>query len=187
VTVQPGNFPLTYEPISAEQYDALPEDRCADIEIVDGMVRFSPKSTAYLSRLATYLCDRLGAAGGPDWHSVHKVDLRPRDVPLMNFQADVVVHAAETPRGRRVPVSAVVMVVEVVSPGSESTDRVLKPLEYAKAGIPHFWRVEPSGDVPVIHTYTLDPGQRVYRKTGEFTGTVKVESPFPVEIDLTDV
>jgi Uma2 family endonuclease len=81
----------------------------------------------------------------------------------------------------------VILVAEVVSPGSETTDRVVKPLEYAEAGIAHYWRVEPEGDQPVIHTYTLDQAQGVYRKTGTFAGVVKAEHPFPVEIDLTDV
>lgn len=34
-----------------------------------------------------------------------------------------------------------------MSKGSERTDRWLKPVEYADAGIPHFWRVEPDGTV----------------------------------------
>ena len=41
----------------------------------------------------------------------------------------------------------VLLAVEIVSPGSERTDRWLKPREYADAGIAHFWRVEPDGTV----------------------------------------
>jgi Uma2 family endonuclease len=37
----------------------------------------------------------------------------------------------------------VALVVEILSKGSERTDRWFKPLEYARAGIPRFWRVEP--------------------------------------------
>ena len=36
---------------------------------------------------------------------------------------------------------------EVVSKGSERTDRWHKPVEYAAAGIRRFWRVEPDGVV----------------------------------------
>jgi Uma2 family endonuclease len=39
------------------------------------------------------------------------------------------------------------LAVEVVSKGSERTDRWLKPLGYAAAGIARFWRVEPDGTV----------------------------------------
>jgi Uma2 family endonuclease len=49
--------------------------------------------------------------------------------------------------GASVEPSSLVLAVEVVSPGSESTDREIKPIQYARAGIRHYWRVEtdPSG------------------------------------------
>jgi hypothetical protein len=114
------------------------------------------------------------------------VDLRLRDIPLLNRQPDVIVYAADTPRNRRIPVTAVLAVVEIVSAGSESTDRVVKPLEYAAAGIPYFWRVEIKNDEPILHTYALDKNAGVYRSTGVFDGVVKIDLGFPVEIDLTD-
>ncbi len=56
------------------------------------------------------------------------------------------------------------MVVEVVSPGSETTDRVVKVDQYAKAGIAFYWRVEQAATgVPLIYTYVLDPATRTYR------------------------
>jgi len=187
MTVQSIDYSWVCDRISAEEYDALSEEQCHNIEIVDGMVHVSPKPTLRHNRLARVLCNGLETAGHPEWHADLDLDLRLRDIPLLNRQPDVIVYAADTSLDRRLALSAVLMVVEVVSPGSESTDRVNKPLEYAEAGIAHYWRVEPSDGVPVVHTYTLDPGQRVYRKSGEFTGTVKTETPFPVEIDLTDV
>jgi Uma2 family endonuclease len=42
---------------------------------------------------------------------------------------------------------SVLLVVEVVSPGSERTDRWFKPIEYAETGIRHFWRIEPDESV----------------------------------------
>jgi hypothetical protein len=39
----------------------------------------------------------------------------------------------------RIDASDVVLVVEIVSPGSRRTDRVMKAYEYAKAGIEHYW------------------------------------------------
>ncbi|MER7002391.1 Uma2 family endonuclease [Dactylosporangium sp. NPDC000555] len=39
--------------------------------------------------------------------------------------------------------ASVALAVEIVSKGSERMDRWLKPVEYAEAGIPLFWRVEP--------------------------------------------
>lgn len=45
------------------------------------------------------------------------------------------------------PATSVLLAIEIVSPGSERTDRWLKPVEYADTGIAHFWRVEPDGTV----------------------------------------
>ncbi|MCX4581222.1 Uma2 family endonuclease [Streptomyces sp. NBC_01571] len=37
---------------------------------------------------------------------------------------------------------AVQLAIELVSPGNKTMDRKLKPLLYAEAAIPHFWRLE---------------------------------------------
>jgi Uma2 family endonuclease len=41
----------------------------------------------------------------------------------------------------------VALAVEIVSKGSERTDRWTKHVEYAEAGIPRYWRVEPNDTV----------------------------------------
>ena len=45
------------------------------------------------------------------------------------------------------PPETVALAVEIVSKGSERTDRWHKPVEYAAAGIARYWRVEPDGTV----------------------------------------
>jgi Uma2 family endonuclease len=54
------------------------------------------------------------------------------------------------------PAAAFALLVEVVSPGSVREDRTAKPLVYAAAGIPTYWRVEegPSGEA-VVHVHAL--------------------------------
>ena len=52
-----------------------------------------------------------------------------------------------TPHG---DLTGVVLVVEVVSPGSVRTDRVAKRREYATAGIPNYLIVDVRGDVPTL-------------------------------------
>lgn len=49
------------------------------------------------------------------------------------------------------PPEMVALAVEIVSKGSERTDRWLKPVEYAEAGIARFWRVEPDDTVVQFH------------------------------------
>jgi Uma2 family endonuclease len=56
--------------------------------------------------------------------------------------------------------AAVLLVVEVVSRGSAKLDRVIKPIEYANAGIPRYWRVERGDNRATVHMYRLGPDER---------------------------
>jgi Uma2 family endonuclease len=48
------------------------------------------------------------------------------------------------------------LVVEIVSPGSERTDQMVKVQEYAQAGIPRYWVVE-RDTAQTVTMYTLGP------------------------------
>lgn len=62
------------------------------------------------------------------------------------------------------------LVVEVVGLGTEETDHEIKPLEYAHAGIPECWIVDP--DTQSISVLVLKPREagtyRAYTPLGEF-------------------
>lgn len=83
------------------------------------------------------------------------------------------------------PASAVLLAVEVVSPDSVECDEHVKPDKYARAGIPHHWRIDrdDSGG-PVCYTYELDPATKAYQPAGVFHRVIKTALPFPVSIDL---
>ncbi|WP_101468310.1 Uma2 family endonuclease [Nocardia fluminea] len=174
-----------HEQITATEYDAWSEEQCWGIEIVDGMVVVRPSASKRHNRLARILANALDAAAGPDWNADTDFDVRLQDVPLTNRRPDVVVYRADTIDLTPTRPEHVLMVVEVVSPGSETTDRIVKVDQYAKAGIAFYWRIEQATNgVPLIYTYILDPATRAYRTGDMFTGTVEVSAPFPVEIDL---
>ena len=79
----------------------------------------------------------------------------------------------------------VLLVFEVVSPGPETTDRIVKADQYARAGIQFYWRFEQAATgAPLVYTYVLDPSTGRYRDGEIFTGAVKVTAPFSVEVDL---
>ncbi|WP_328439400.1 Uma2 family endonuclease [Nocardia puris] len=177
-----------HQQITAAEYDSWSEEQCAGIEIVDGMVVVSPSASKQHNRLARILANALDAAAGPDWNADTDFDVRLQDVPLNNRRPDVVVYRADTIDVTPTRPEHVLMVVEVVSPGSETTDRIVKVDQYAKAGIAFYWRVEQAvTGVPLVYTYVLDPATMVYREGEMYTGTVKVTAPFAVEIDLGEV
>ncbi|MDW6059761.1 Uma2 family endonuclease [Streptomyces sp. FXJ1.4098] len=176
------------EQITAEQYDSWSEEQCAGVEIVDGLVVVSPRASKRHNRLARILANALEAAAGPDWNADTDFDVRLQDVPLTNRRPDVVVYRAETIDITPTRPEHVLLVAEVVSPGAETTDRIVKVDQYAKAGIAFYWRIEQTATgVPLVCTYVLDPAIRAYRDGDVFTGVVRVAAPFPVEIDLGQI
>jgi len=82
--------------------------------------------------------------------------------------------------------SDVHLAIEVVSPGTMTKDRTLRPAQYASAGIKCFWRVENEDNAMVVYTFELLP-EGGYAPTGVFRGRVKVDRPFPIDIDLPEV
>lgn len=177
-----------HTPISAEQYDSWSEEQCAGIEIVDGMVVVSPSDSKRHNRLARILANVLDAAAGPDWNADTDFDVRLQDVPLNSRRPDVIVYRAETIDLTPTRPEHVLLVVEVVSPGSETTDRIVKVDQYAKAGIAFYWRVEQAATgVPIIYTYVLDPATKAYRDGEMSTGAIKAAAPFSVTVDLGNI
>ncbi|EFL22517.1 conserved hypothetical protein [Streptomyces himastatinicus ATCC 53653] len=82
-----------------------------------------------------------------------------------------------------VPLEAVLLLVEIVSPWNQSTDRILKPALYAQAKVPAFWRVEREPEVRVVvHELEAD----TYREVATVTGkeSVQVAGEFTVDLDV---
>ncbi|GHD63313.1 hypothetical protein GCM10010317_059620 [Streptomyces mirabilis] len=177
-----------HEQITAEEYESWSEEQCAGIEIVDGMVVVSPSVSKRHNRLARILANALDAASGPEWNADTDFDVRLQDVPLTNRRPDVVVYRADTIDITPTRPEHVLLVAEVVSPGSETTDRIVKVDQYATAGIGFYWRIEQAATgVPLVYTYVLDPATKTYRDGDMFTGVLKTAAPFAVEIDLDQI
>ncbi len=150
------------------------------------MVVVRPRASKRHNRLIKILAVALDAAAGPDWNADFDVDVRLQDVPRTNRRPDVVVYRANTIDIMPARPEHILLVVEVVSPGSETTDRIVKAEQYARAGISYYWRVEqPPAGVPVVCTYVLDPATRTYHAGEVSTGVVDAGAPFPVKIGLT--
>jgi len=174
-----------HQQVTAEQYAAWTEEQCAGIEIMDGMVVVGPSVSKRHSRLARLLANALDAAAGPEWNADTDFDVRLQDVPLNNRRPDVTVYRAEAIDVTPTRPEHVLLVVEVVSPGSETTDRIVKADQYARAGIQFYWRVEQAATgAPLVYTYVLDPATDRYRDSEVFTSVVKLAVPFRIEVDL---
>jgi len=77
----------------------------------------------------------------------------------------------------------VVLAVEIVSPTSQSMDRITKPALYAAAGIPNYWCIETDGGI-AVHAYRIDGEHGTYRPVGSFTDKISVAEPWSIEVPV---
>jgi Uma2 family endonuclease len=172
-------------PLSLDEYLALPEDtRC---EIVDGvlrpMVRASKKGRRVQRRLASMVEGQLPRGLRVEEEEVVVFGATPPEARIPDV---VVFRAAADPAGETNHTAArdALLVVEVVSPGTQTADRYEKPAEYARNGIPAFWRIELEPSI-AVHVYRLV--DEVYRDEGVFTRGGLVKDPtlpwLSVEVD----
>ncbi|WP_228456332.1 Uma2 family endonuclease [Streptomyces durbertensis] len=159
-------------------------------ELIDGSLVFVSPQRDFHSLAVDLLVTGLRQSV-PEHYRVRRemnVVLTPRTAP----EPDLLVLRAEACQGRRqvrYEAADAVLVVEVVSPESQERDRDTKPGKYAKAGIPHFWRVEMAGehDYPTVYVYELDPATSAYALTGIHHDHLKLSVPFDINIDLTAI
>jgi Uma2 family endonuclease len=175
--------------LSAEDYEALPEEICRRIEIVDGAIIVNAAPRRLHQNIARRLANALEGACGSGLTVSTGVDLRLRDIPLLNRRPDIVLYDASLPDDAVLRPEHCTLVIEVMSPGSVTTDQTDKPAEYAAARIAHYWRVEhdPAEKALSIFRYRLDPTTGAYASAGVHTGTMTVTDPVAVAIDLSSL
>ncbi|WP_433659510.1 Uma2 family endonuclease [Nocardia sp. CA-128927] len=93
---------------------------------------------------------------------------------------------------RGIPADQVRLVVEVVSRSTTLQDRMVKPVVYAEAGIPNYWRFEinpfkgqlPGESLPILFAHELG-ADKTYELTHRVSAgdTVTLRSPFEFTID----
>ena len=189
MTALPDWMVLSSAGMSADDYDALPEEICRRIEIVDGAIVVNPAPRRSHQIFARRLANVLEAACGPGLEVATDVDLRLRDVPLLNRRPDIVVYDSSLPGDAVLKPVHCVLVVELMSPGSVTADQIDKPAEYASAGIEHFWRIENTDDLAKLRVfrYLLDPTTKTYVPTAVHDSAFGVTSPFAVAVDLGEL
>ncbi|MER7582968.1 Uma2 family endonuclease [Kitasatospora sp. NPDC097691] len=171
---------------TADDLDRLP-DLPPHTELLDGSLIFVSPQTRFHMRTLRRLEQALEAAVPDGWEVCREmgVKLNRRNRPEPDLM--VVDERGDTgPRQTFSVVEDVLLAVEVVSEESQDRDRQVKPRKYAAAGIAHFWRIESDDEGrPIVHVYELDPATGTYGLTGIHHKQLKLERPFPVDIDLT--
>jgi len=76
-----------------------------------------------------------------------------------------------------------VLVVEVVSPGTRRRDRMEKPVIYAAAGIPHYWRIEQDP----VHVFAYDLVGGSYELVADSAEELVLAAPFEIRLPIADI
>jgi Uma2 family endonuclease len=137
-------MPHMREAWTAQRVRALPDDGNRH-ELIEGELVVTP-SARYVHQAAVLeLLLRLNP-----WlrqTGAYKVLMSPADISLGEdeiLQPDVFVYRAKDGRAVRdwSDISSLVLVIEVLSPGTARYDRQLKRRRYQRAGVPEFWIVD---------------------------------------------
>ncbi|MFC7567096.1 Uma2 family endonuclease [Actinomadura namibiensis] len=175
------------EGFTAEDLDRLPQ-LPPRTELIDGALVLASPRAIFHTLVLSFLEHALRQAS-PKTVRVRR-EITVRLAKRQRPEPDLLVLRAGTAEDRRETsyrAEDVVLAVEVVSPESEERDRMRKPQLYAKAGIPHFWRVEEQNGYPVVYVYELDPSTGQYVATGVHRDSLRVSVPFDIELDLKEI
>ncbi|RQX15185.1 Uma2 family endonuclease [Micromonospora ureilytica] len=166
--------------------DRLPDDNRRR-ELLDGILLMPPPPRTSHQKVTARLTAALDDMSPDGYVAVHGVEVRVSN--SRTFVPDgVVLRVTGDDDGHRhwFAPSEVVIAVEVVSKGTETIDRVLKPALYAQAGIPYYWRIETEGALEVV-TYRIDAVNEVYTETGRWTKFVDTGEPFPINLPISRI
>ncbi|MGH3613575.1 MAG: Uma2 family endonuclease [Pseudonocardia sp.] len=178
--------------LTVAEFAALPEDNSVRYELQEGVLVMSPRPVPNhqrcLRRLMRWLEDQLP----------HHLEVLPEvdvDLELVHPTKPGFVRAPDLvvvgrtavervdDEGGPLRASDVALVVEILSPNSRRMDTVIKHGEYADAGIPHYWILDP--DATITLTACHRAGEFGYADAVPVTGAFLTEIPFPVRLDLT--
>lgn len=159
--------------LTAQEYEALPPN--SRMELVDGVLQVMTPPTRRHQRIVDAINAALIALCPSQLVIVREQEVRIGDLHRRTPDVMAVQVAADDLDIYGYEPRDVVLAVEVVSPGTQTIDRLHKPAEYATAGIEHYWRVEILPQV-AVHTYRLaDSGS--YLRSGLFTEGDTVAAP----------
>jgi Uma2 family endonuclease len=178
-------FPVRY-PCTEEEYLALDENIL--LEYADGFLEVLPMPTIFHQLIMGFLYRRLDAYVTADRlgtvvFAAYRVRLRPgkyREPDLRFIKNE---HRSSI---RKNWCTKADLVIEIVSEHNRRHDLVTKRDEYAKAGIPGYWIVDPEEETITI--FVLKPRRKTYDEHGVFRKGERAASRFlpGFSVDVTE-
>jgi Uma2 family endonuclease len=177
--------------LTIAEYAELGETEAGYTELLEGRLLMSPSPVPDHNFAAAELVVQVRPQLPDHLEVIPDVDidlqLAGPDQPGFSRRPDlVIIQWGARSRVRRegglIRACEVLVVVEIVSPGSRRTDYVTKRGEYADAGIPHYWIVELDEPVSLVNCHLAEGFG--YQDGGSVTGVFTTTEPFPVRLLL---
>jgi Uma2 family endonuclease len=177
--------------LTVAEFAALPEATDGRYELQEGRLVISPSPVPRHQRCQHRLQVQLDAQLPSGLCLLPAIDvdlgLAARTQPgFVRIPDLAVVGEAEYDRvdraGGLLHASQVVLVVRILSAGSQRTDRVIKYGEYADAGIGHYWIIDILEEPSLTACHRGGPFG--YVDAPPVTGVFTAEEPFPIRLDL---
>ena len=177
--------------LTVAEYAELGETDSGYTELLEGRLLMSPSPVpdhnfaelALAMQLRPQLPDHLEVIPNIDVD----LELADPDQPGFSRRPDLVIVQQGARRrvrdeGGMIRAAEVLVVVEIVSPGSRRTDHVAKRSEYADAAIPHYWIVNLDEPVSLLDCHLAEGFG--YQDGGSITGVFTTTEPFPVCLQM---
>ncbi|MFX0576065.1 Uma2 family endonuclease [Nocardia nepalensis] len=174
------------QPISVQEFDALPVDTSHRYEIENGLLLVNARPAPPHSRAIKRLLIQLDPQLPPEWEAFSEVEAELPKGPSPRRVPDVVVAPPDIDEQIRIRPEQIALAIEIASSDESAVrDYSIKAGEYAANGIEHYWVIDIVDPESVgLTVYTLDVDAGEYRITPRSTGLVRQEAPFPLVIDL---
>jgi Uma2 family endonuclease len=171
--------------LSLEEWDELPEDLSRHYELVEGVLLAAPRPVPHHQAAAMNLAADLNRQLPDTLRAIEDSEVVIEASFPATVRAPDVIVISESLFQRnppRIDVSEVLLAVEVISPGSSKTDRILKVAEYAGAGIPYYWVIDLTSPASLT-TFTLVEGR--YEVIDKTTGPITLSEPATIAVDAS--
>jgi Uma2 family endonuclease len=145
-------------PLTADQFARIPPVEGLRIELSDGNLDLGASAqSAWHSATRQRVASLFEAAGRTATTGIGVVlgARTVREPDVSRFRLGV----CPALRSSQFPARDVDLVVEVVSLESAKRDRLVKPVEYAEAGVPELWLVDEPIEDAMVSIYELTPSQ----------------------------
>ncbi|PXX68347.1 Uma2 family endonuclease [Nocardia tenerifensis] len=180
--------------LTIADYVALGEDDRYRLELEEGKLLMVPSPEPEHNLVALGLCYQLRAQLPRELVAVPDVDvdlqLTPEGGPATVRRPDVIIVRRDEIERRKAEggilrASGVLVVVEIVSPGTRRTDYRIKRGDYEDAGIEQYWILDPNPPVSMLALRLTD--ELGYVDNGEASATFTTNSPCSLTISLNQL